>query len=46
MKDLGSSKHRPKKNGNEAKPASVINLIAAILNLVTTILLLLDRLTK
>lgn len=46
MKDVSSSKRRKKKSGSEAKPASIINLVTAILNLIIAILLLLDHITK
>ena len=36
------SKKRKKKSGNKAKPDSYINLVTAILQLVTTIILLIE----
>lgn len=37
---------RKKKRGNKAEPDSYLNLVAAILNLVIAILLLIEKLTE
>ena len=37
---------RLKKSGNKVEPASYINLVTAILNLVIAILLLIEKLTE
>ena len=40
------SKKRKKKSGNKAKPDSYINLVTAILSLLRSILLLIEKLTE
>lgn len=37
---------RKKKSGNKVEPASYLNLVTAILNLVIAILLLIEKLTE
>lgn len=37
---------RKKKSGNKAEPSSYLNLVTAILNLVITLLLLIEKFTR